>query len=202
MNLPSKLLLGTGSILGLAALYKAIRPWKRDPIRFPVLFLGDSISVGVGQVFASRGLAFRSLAVIGQAPSQLRASVQEALAGAQEKEVVVSSGVNSVRGKPVSEIVEDVSEVLSAIRASGKRAILLAPPPALGSFEREEHQQTLTGLTISLELGFRDVVSLWDLLSDPNQPGYYKAGLGAPDQLHPTRRGYEVIAEALLKGER
>jgi lysophospholipase L1-like esterase len=215
--------LGLGAAIGGGLLFKSLyNPWKRKPLRFPALVVGDSIAVGTGAALErlSPNPQVGTSAVVGESSGRTLELLESRLdefsfykgattAGdlgefTPPADVVISTGTNSIGAKSVYEIVEDIEAIIRFLRDKGIRPILIAPPPAMCAQGFSDDQKNdLLGLVTSVELGFLDVLSLWDLLGseDIDKEGCY-GPLGAPDNIHPRIAGYEAIAQALLEGEK
>ena len=195
--------------------YLLLKAFKggRAPLVGPTLVMGDSIAVGVGDALAENpNIQVQTKAIIGECAECTKDRVAERMEdvsffdGATNeflpvKNIVLSTGTNSIGRDTVYGIVEDISDIVHGLRDEGYRVIILGPPPAMNyAGFNEEQMSEFLDLTVAIEQGFRDVISLWDLLGDGE--GLFDEQYDQPDQLHPSRAGYRRIAQAILEGER
>jgi len=205
MNRLTKIACGVGGVVlgGLALSW-----WSRPrPAKLPLLVMGDSIAVGVGRalerLFPDQVV---TLAREGECVRCTRDRVGDRLAqGPRGGDIVLSTGTNSLDGSVSTEdLVRQISAIIQTLRESSstsRRVFYLAPPPAMNSSVLSEVQkENLRDLTVAVELGFRDVVSLWSIVGDEDGQGSFRSEYGTPGGLHPNQVGYEAIAQAIMKG--
>jgi len=185
--------------LGVGALAAALHTSRRRGARGPFVVLGDSIAVGTAQALERAGVLALSRARSGEGIGAFEDQLQSRLVGAPQT-TIVSIGTNSLGGD-VAELAVRVQAAVRAVRATGRRAIVLGPPPARDAAAFREDPDVLWRWAVLVDR-IADHVDLWELLGDPSHPGRYADGLGAPDLLHPSRTGYDRIARAILEGER
>jgi len=120
------------------------------------------------------------------------------LDGAAAKVVVVNIGTNNVGKNSPTEIVEGVKAVLAEIRRSQPKAAILL----LGIYPRgpkpDATREKLTTINRDLaQLGGKDNITFLDVTEKLLQPDGTITREIMGDFLHPTARGYEIVAEAI-----
>jgi acyl-CoA thioesterase-1 len=165
-----------------------------------VLALGDSVTVGVGagsgEDYPTRlaeisGWVIHNHGVSGDTSSGARARLEEALAEAQPKLVIVEIGGNDfLRRQPTNSVKENIRAILRRVKTAGIPVVLVAVPAfsPLGAAVGR-----LSDAELYAELADEEKVPLVPavfarVLSDPK----LKA-----DTIHPNAAGYRQLAEGI-----
>ena len=120
------------------------------------------------------------------------------LDGAAAKLVVLNIGTNNVGKNTPTEIVEGIKAVLAEIRRSQPKAAILL----LGIYPRgpkpDATREKLTAINRDLaQLDGKDNITFLDVTAKLLQPDGAITREIMGDFLHPTARGYEIIADAI-----
>lgn len=179
----------------LASRAKAAPAGRAEP-QAPVLVMGDSLAVGVGQAL-ERLLPGQvaTEAEVGERIPVTSSRLADRLARHPEaRSVALSTGLNS-GDLPPAEAARQILDIISRIRATGREVIIIGPTPC-GSWDRGRLLGFADQLraTLARMYGFIDT---WDLVGNPDRPGYFAEG-ASRDGLHPTGSGYRQIAEEIV----
>ncbi|MCK9355608.1 MAG: SGNH/GDSL hydrolase family protein [Dehalococcoidia bacterium] len=189
-----KLGLGAAGVAGFCLLLGRSRP------KPPYLTMGDSIAEGLGR-------ALERL-VPGQAFTEARSGEGSAVSGRfasarlrlhpEARTVILSTGVNSLGDKTAAQVMDETVAIVDQMRALGCRVVLVGPPPAFGMSESTNAWRMELAALERLHGRMAGRISLWRLLGDPTEPGYFAEQYGTPGGLHPNAAGYERAARAVL----
>jgi lysophospholipase L1-like esterase len=187
--------------LGAAAVAGGVLLFGGRRLALPLVAMGDSIAEGIGEALErlAPGQAVteaQSGEGVEATAARLTARLREASAS---RSVVLSTGVNSLSGEPGSAlaVMERTVAIVSRIRETGRAVVLVGPPPAMAWSEDRAWQEQLAVLE-RLHGRMSGRVSLWQLLGDARDEGYFDERYGTPRGLHPNRAGYERVARAIL----
>lgn len=171
-------------------------------LRLPVLTVGDSIAEGVGEALET--LARPGWAMTAAQSGESVAATMTRLASRlrefpEARTVVLSTGVNSLSGDAGSavRVMNETVAVVAAIRQTGREVVLVGPPPAKAWSDDPRWREQLAALE-RLHGRMSGRVSLWQLLGDGRNEGYFDERYGTPRGLHPNAAGYERVARAIL----
>lgn len=206
MNRTSKLVAGLG-LIGGGALLTGIAARvsnRRRPVTGPIVVVGDSLAVGIGEALEGLHDAVDVQAHVGEGVSATLNQMADRLEGVPDRAtVVISTGANSLVTRDAVDLAADVSAMIRDLRDVGFRVILIGLPPARLWGDRRrgvEWNEELWRLN-TIYSRMIDFVDTWDVIGDPINAGYYDPEFGAPDGLHPNRAGYEELALTILEGE-
>lgn len=120
------------------------------------------------------------------------------LEGAAAKAVVVNIGTNNVGKNTAEEIVEGVAAVVAEIhRKQPKAAILLMGIYPRGAKPDATREKLSKVNSILAQMDGKDGITFLDVTAKLLQPDGTISKEIMGDYLHPTAKGYEIIAEAL-----
>jgi lysophospholipase L1-like esterase len=185
-------LAGGAALLGFALLL------GRKAVKLPLLTMGDSIGEGVGRAIEARLLAGQAFTECrsgeGVEASRLLASNRLTL-HPEVRTVVLSTGVNSL-GLGAPEVMRQTVQIVDQLRQLNVAVVLIGPPPAFDADgATAQWRAELTALE-RLHSRMTGRVSLWQLLGDSRNEGYFDSRYGA--RLHPNADGYARVAAAVL----
>jgi lysophospholipase L1-like esterase len=148
-----------------------------------------------------------------QGPSALSRLQSDALALPGVTTVVILLGANDLgdRTAQSAEVITGLKDLVSRVRAAGKRVLLGTMTPMVGALsetygdaQAETNRRQINAWVRSP--GAADGVVDFDaVLTDPGDPGRLRSALDSGDGLHPNLAGYRIMADAvaltLLKAE-
>ncbi len=182
-----------------------------------VAALGDSISEG-SPAFDSRrggdetsqwehwaaradsGLEFRNHGIHGQRTDEIRARLDEAVAGADV--LVVQGGINDIaQGRPVEEAAANLRSLVRRGKALGLQVALADVLPWNNGWPDAEPKIRRLNALIAEIAREEDVTLLpfHDTLEDPARPGRMRADWTHADGDHPSVAGYRRLGEVAFR---
>jgi lysophospholipase L1-like esterase len=180
--------------LGALSLWLLLGRRRLSP---PFLTVGDSIAEGIGQALVEfvpgqAATEAQSGEGVGTTASRLSARLS---AHPEAKTIVLATGVNSLG--TAREVMDETVAIVDRIRETGREVVLVGPPPAMAWDEGSSWRAELAALE-RLHGRMAGRLSLFQLLGDARNEGYFDERYGTPGGLHPNEAGYELAARAVL----